>query len=198
MTEPLHKSQDSFLWTQAFNPNPNGEARLICFPFAGGDAVAFRDWPKHLTPDLEVMGIRLPGRGSRISEAPMRQLREMIPPMTDEVVSFFDRPVFFFGHSLGAILAYEVAQELRRRKETLPQKIIVSASEPPQNSLLPREQMHLWEEDRFLAKVKSMGGVPKEVLAYPELLRFLIPIIQADIQALETYRYQEEEKLPCP
>src|SRR5690349_1621425 len=88
-------------------PNPRARLRLFCFPYSGGAAWAYRDW-QSLPPDIDVCGIELPGRGKRLREAPLNKMSLAVELVAKEIISLLDRPYAFFGHSMGAIMAFEV------------------------------------------------------------------------------------------
>lgn len=181
--------------------HPSGEAartRLIAFPHAGGDTVMFRDWRKLLAPEIELAAVRLPGRGTRIDEPLPRDLMALAEDIAAGLKPDLPPSWGLFGHSFGAILAFEVARILAERWKRPPDYLVVSASEPPQNSWNPRPQMHQLDEEAFLDHVLNMGGVPAEIQPHREILDIISPIIRADIQCLETYRYREGPLLNVP
>ncbi|TXC66112.1 thioesterase [Piscinibacter aquaticus] len=118
-------------WVQRFAPRPACDLRLVCFHHAGVGAAVYRPWAVDLPPDVEVCAIELPGRGSRLREAPLdsvaRIVSELIPHLQAEV----DRPFAFFGHSMGAVLAYETAVALSAAGGPVPQHLFVSGRRPP-------------------------------------------------------------------
>ncbi len=172
--------------------------RMICFPHAGGDTVMFREWRKPLAPEVEIAAIRLPGRGLRNEDPLTTELMPLAADIAAGLIEDLPKSFGLFGHSFGGILSFEVARILQEKWQRTPDYLIVSASEPPQNSWNPREQMHLLDDKEFLNRMIAMGGVPKEIQPYQELLEFMLPLVRSDIKALETYRYQEGPALKCP
>lgn len=186
---------------QIYQARPLAASRLFCFPCAGADAVLYRDWGEFLGPQIEVLAARYPGRGTRMTEEPKISLREICEDLKKDLQEKLkenkDKPVYFFGHSLGAIVAFELAVWLQSQGKTI-EKLIVSGAVAPQESEKPRVHFHQWEDEAFQKKLISLGGIPEIVSQHPDLLNFLTPMIRADIQAIETYHYQETTPLKCP
>lgn len=182
---------------QIYHPQPQAKCRLICFPSAGSDAVLYRDWGESLDPQIEVVAARYPGRGARLTEAPKETLQEIGEDLKEELFTLLDKPTYFFGHSLGAVLAFELASTLEQQGQVL-QKLIVSGAAAPSESAKDREHFHQWSDQDFQNKLISLGGVPDVVADHPEILDFLTPMIRADVKAIETYHYQEHTPLTCP
>ena len=177
------------------NPQPAALARLVCFPHSGGGPMAFRDWAAGLAPDVELWSVTLPGRAGRGREPFAREW----PPLVDEtaaaIASDVPGPVALFGHSLGALLAFEVARALTR-KGVPPQHLFVSARSSPDTLLsgeVPASDAELLSEiDRVY------GGVPDLVRASPELLRHFLPILRADLDLAVAYAFRPGPPLACP
>jgi surfactin synthase thioesterase subunit len=169
--------------------------RLYCFPHGGGSAADYVRWNARM-PGVEVWGVQLPGRGGRVAEQPVIRIDKLVAAIADEVG--FRAPYALFGHSFGALVAYELAVELRRRGQPQPARIFVSGFPAPH---LPRRTVtisHL-PDDEFLREVERRhGGVPEEVLADPSLLAAVLPALRADYEALESYVYSPEPGLACP
>lgn len=165
--------------------------RLYCFAHAGGDARMFRTWQAELPGYVEVCPVQLPGRGQRLGDRPVDTLEAAL----DDVLPRIDTgdPYALFGHSLGAVLAYEVAHRLGRS----PVRLFASAHRAPHLPL--REPViHNLPDKPFLARLAETGGTPQVVLDSPEFLRALMPALRADFTISETYRYVERPLLDCP
>jgi len=174
--------------------------RLLCFPFGGGGASFYHRWNLHLPEWVELTAVQLPGRESRMQETPLESLLEGASLIADELPQWQldkeDKEVVFFGHSMGALLAFEVARELRRCGENLPSEIFVSARRAPQlaNS---DEMLHELPDAKFaLAVIRRYNGIPKVILENAELLRIFLPILRADMRLIETYTCLPEAPLP--
>src|SRR5262249_19507520 len=109
----------------------NPRLRLFCFPYAGASASMFRPWQSEIHPGIEICGVQLPGRGARFGEAPFKRLSQILDALTENLRGAFDLPFAFFGHCMGALIAFELARRLRREGRE-PLHLIVSALPPPQ------------------------------------------------------------------
>ena len=175
-----------------------GGLRLFCLPYAGGAASAYRCWADGLPPEVEVCALQLPGRGSRIREAPFRRVEDLVPAIAEGLGPLLDLPFALFGHSMGAVVAFELARELRRRGSPAPVLLAVSGHQAPRRPDVEPPFSHL-PDPAFLEEVrKRYDGIPPEVLAEEELLQLLLPVLRADIQVLENYSYAGEPPLDCP
>jgi medium-chain acyl-[acyl-carrier-protein] hydrolase len=167
--------------------------RLFCFPYAGGSAADFRDWPAHMPQGVDVLAVQIPGRAGRSSEPPFDRLEPLVTSLIDELQPLLTRPYAFFGHSMGALLAFELA----RRMDLGPQALYVSGHRAPQ--LANRDAaLSKLPDGAFLRAVGRLNGMPAEVLNDAELLELLLPRLRADFAAAETYRYRADPRLRCP
>lgn len=185
------------MWMLPLRSNPLGRG-LFCFPHAGGSAAVFRSWPKALTA-VDVRAVQLPGRGGRLGDRPFARVRELAVAACDGLAAHLDdEPFALFGHSFGALVAFELARELRRRGGPAPVHLFVSARRGPRLPD-PAPPMHGLPDARLLAEVRTRyGGIPEAVLQEPELLALLLPALRADLEALETYHYEPEAPLAVP
>jgi medium-chain acyl-[acyl-carrier-protein] hydrolase len=185
-------------WILATQPRPHARRRLFCIPYAGGAASAYRSWAGLLPADVEVCPVQLPGRGSRFREAPFRKAADLVPALAEGILPFLDLPFAVFGHSMGALVAFELTRELRRRGERAPLLLALSGHQAPLRPDPEPPFSHLPDAE-FLQEVqRRYDGIPPEVLAEEELLQLLLPVLRADIQVLETYAYRKEAPLDCP
>jgi medium-chain acyl-[acyl-carrier-protein] hydrolase len=171
--------------------------RLFCFPHAGGNAGAYRDWPRGLPRGIEVCPIDLPGRGARWAERPYRAWEPLVRDVARALQGWLDRPFVFFGHSLGSLIAFEVARELRRGGRPLPRHLYASARRAPQ-FLADSEPLHELDDARLVDLVcRRHGAIPPHIPAQPEVLRPLLPALRADLEIHASYRYRPEPPLAC-
>lgn len=179
-------------WLAYREVNPRARLRMFCFPYAGGGASIYRGWAASLPADLEVCPVQLPGRESRMRDQPFSHTEEMVPAVADALRPYLGLPFVFFGHSMGGLIGFELARELRRRGQTLPLHLFVSGRRAPQ---LPAREEPIYDlpEPEFLVKLRELNGTPEEVLQHEELMRLLIPLLRADFAVNETYAYTEEE-----
>jgi medium-chain acyl-[acyl-carrier-protein] hydrolase len=185
------------LWVISREGDPDAELTLYCFPYAGGGASAFRRWKEDLPRRVEVARIQLPGRENRIRERPLSSMHEVAPALAEGILQSADRPFAFYGHSLGARIAFETARALRRKGSAQPCHLFVGASDAPQFPW-PHPLLHQLPEDEFIdAMQQRYGGVPQQIIDDPELRALLIPTLRADVELMETYRYTPEPPLEC-
>ncbi|MFE1748554.1 thioesterase II family protein [Coleofasciculus sp. H7-2] len=171
--------------------------RLFCFPYAGGGANTFRAWHEHLPVSVEVCAIELPGRGKRIWEAPFTQALPLVQAIACALLPYLDKPFAFFGHSMGALVSFEVARLLRREYGISPAHLFVSGRSAPQIPL-KEPPIHALPEPAFIEELRRLNGTPEAVLENVELMELLLPILRADFAVLETYVYATEPPLQCP
>src|SRR5205085_10328077 len=133
----------------------------------------------------------------RSRESAFARLPPLVAALTDALRPHLDRPYAVFGHSLGALVAFEWVRELRRRHWPTPELLIVSGRAAPH--LPPRQRpIHTLPEAEFRAELARFNGTPAPVLGHDELMRTLLPLLRADFAAAETYEYVAEPALDVP
>ncbi len=184
-------------WFPFARPSADARLRLLCFAHAGAGASTFRLWRQGLPPEIDVLAAQLPGRETRLREAPRTRLDALLEELVPAVLPRLDRPYAIYGHSLGALVAFELARALRRRDAPLPRVLLVSGANAPH---VPRRgrDAHALPEAELLADLRRLGGTPPEVLADRELMRLLVPILRADFALSETHAHGEEPPLDVP
>lgn len=185
-------------WIQFWKPKLKTRLRLFCFPYAGGDASIFRAFSEFLPADVEVWPVQLPGRGSRFTEIPFSRMDDLIYAIEKELSPYLDIPYAFFGHSMGALISFELMCALRRVGHVLePVRLFVSAHRAPQLPVL-RPLIHHLPELALIEELRRLKGTPEEVLNNPELLKILFPLLRADFTLCGTYIYKQESPFLCP
>lgn len=184
-------------WLSVFKPNPRASMRLFCFPYAGGTALIYRRWAQQVPSHMEVIAIQLPGRATRMHDPLVTKLTDLIEPLARAIEPFVNEPFAFFGHSMGALIAFEVARFFQREGWPLPLHMFVSGRSAPQ---LNREHAPLYNlpKNELLEEVQQLEGTPPEVLDNPELMELMLPILRADFSICDTYEYTEGAPLACP
>lgn len=170
--------------------------RLVCLPFAGAAAAAYREWAR--LPDwIEVVSVQLPARGWRIQEPPLIGIRTMATRIAEEIRTLGDRPLALFGHSMGAWLSLEVTRKLVR-DGIEPLRLFVSGRQAPSLGNFDPPFAHL-SDSEFVREIQHRyGGIPSEILRNPDVLQLLLPALRADVRSLELYEHRSNQAVPLP
>ena len=177
-------------------PDPSARFRLFCFPYAGGSASWFRSWRDQLRPAIDVCPVQIPGRGNRFAEPPLRRCEALCDMLAGELLPWLDVPFAFFGHSMGALVAFELARHLRRHGRPGPTHLFLSGAPGPRRPLPSR--LHSMPEPALLAELRRLNGTPPEILQQRDFMAIVIPLIRADLELYETHVYSSEDLLDCP
>lgn len=172
-------------------------ARLFCFPHAGGGASSFNGWRKLLPAGVELAAIQLPGREDREAELPVTDIGELIAALAPHVEPLTGLPFLFYGHSLGAIVAFDLIREMRRRLLPMPCALLVSGRRAPQLPL-SHEAHGLGTDGEFADYLRQMGATPQAILDRPHWRDRLFPTIRADLNISDLYEYAGDATLDCP
>jgi len=171
--------------------------RLFCFPYAGGSASSFARWQAALGPTIEACAVQLPGRGARMEEQALTSMQRLVEQMGEVVAQAADLPFAFFGHSLGGLLAFELARHCEQRGLPVPFHIFVSGCHAPRHRRrLTRH--HELPDDALIEVLKGFDGTPVEVLQNRELMELVLPTIRADFKLVADYEYRPSEPLRMP
>jgi surfactin synthase thioesterase subunit len=183
------------LWVRPVDPFAGARLRLFCLPFAGGGTVQFRRFARSLPKDIQVCPVCLPGREDRRLERPYDRMEPLVAALVLALQPWLDRPYAIYGHSMGGLVAFELARALRARP---PERIIVSGRGAPQLVQRAPALATLSDEDLVKGLVERYNAVPRAVLAEPELLAIFIPIFRADLAVLENYEHRPGPPLELP
>lgn len=184
-------------WLISLGPRGEATTRLFCFPPAASSVSEFCDWPTRLPESIEVVGVQLPGRQFRIRERPFETLQPLMDVLLREIVPELTPRYAFFGHSMGALVAFELARALRRGGHALPSYLILAGHRAPHVPSTSSRLHHLPDQE-LLAGITRLNGLPHQVLQQRELMSLILPLLRADLAVCETYRYAAEPPLPCP
>jgi medium-chain acyl-[acyl-carrier-protein] hydrolase len=177
--------------------DPGATQQLLCFAHAGGGPSFFRPWCTALGPEIAVRRVLLPGRDWRIEEQAFRHITELVGPLCAALEPYLDQPYALFGHSLGAVVAYEVARRFSGPSRPGPTCLIVSGRRAP-GLATGRRRVSSLPDDEFLTEVGRLNGIPPGVLSEPELLEMLLPALRADYELAESYQPLPGGRLDCP
>jgi medium-chain acyl-[acyl-carrier-protein] hydrolase len=184
-------------WIVYAKRNPGASRRLFCFPYAGAAAYVFNNWSKFLPNDMEVCAIQLPGRGKRLREPMHTRMSTLCEALYPAVKPLLDKPFVFFGHSMGAVISFELARLLRRERQPLPSHLFVSGRRAAQ---VREDEPPIYDlpEAEFIAELIRLNGTPREVLEHHELLELMLPLLRADFELIHTYEYSPEPPFAFP
>ncbi|GAB3465523.1 thioesterase II family protein [Actinophytocola sediminis] len=181
-------------WLRDWTARDGAAARLLCFPPGASGPQIYRRWAKRLPGRIAVLAVELPGHGARLREPPPRSVAEVVDgPLLDEVAALTDRPLVVYGHSMGALLALELFRRLGHR----PALFVAGACAAPETEHVPPEVATMSDED-VLAFLRASGGTDPAIMADPEYLSLLIPLVRADFGMIAGHRFGTRPPLDCP
>ena len=177
-------------------PDTRARYRLFCFPYAGGGASAYYTWQSSFPAEIEICPVQLPGRENRITEQPFSDLSLLVQAIADVLLPHLETPFAFFGHSMGTLISFELARQLRRQNAPGPVHLFVAGHRAPQLPDPDAPTYHLPDAD-FVDSLRRFNGTPDSVLQDARLMRLMLPALRADMMISETYAYTPEEPLAC-
>ncbi|MFJ4282338.1 thioesterase II family protein [Streptomyces massasporeus] len=184
------------LWLRNLSPAPDAAVRLVCFPHAGGSASFFFPMSRALAPDADVLAVQYPGRQDRRSEPVVTDITLLADRVADRLAAASDgRPLALFGHSMGSLVAFEVAERLQAHGTPV-SALIVSGRRAPH--LRREEDVHVRSDDGLVAELRALSGTDSELLGDEEILRMILPAVRGDYRAVETYLRRTPARLTCP
>ncbi|MFC7986258.1 thioesterase II family protein [Streptomyces sp. NPDC057336] len=182
-------------WFRTFHPVPDAPVRLVCLPHAGGSAGFYYPLARALAPRAEVLAVQYPGRQDRRAEPPATDLETLADRIAEGLVPWTDRPYALFGHSMGALVAFEAARRLRAAGHG-PVELFVSGHHAPEPDAGGTPQPVTDEE--VIAEIRALNGTGDTLIDDPETLRMILPALRADYEALSRYRFRPGAPLDCP
>ena len=181
-------------WIQRPCVRAHARVRLFCVPHAGGTADLFSGWARVADPAIELALIQLPGRAGRLREPRITSMQGMVDRLGEALAPFLDLPFAFFGHSMGALIAFELA---RRLEGHMPERLFLSACPAPQRARRgPR--VGAMNDEQLIAFLSALGGTPPAVLKNSELLKLVVPFVRSDFELVEAYEFRPGPRLKTP
>jgi surfactin synthase thioesterase subunit len=169
-------------------------ARIICFPHGGGDPRAYTDWQSHLGAEADILAVCIPGRARRADERAPDSIEQLADGAAAAVAMVADRPTYLFGHSLGAVVAFEVARRVRDTPAV--RHLVASGCAAP--SRLPTDYLR-WaatlDGQAFAEAMVRFEGMASEIAVDPDLQELLLPDLRADCRLIAEYRYRRDARL---
>lgn len=187
-------------WIRCFHPAPNARSRLLCFPHAGGSASAYHALSTVITGDTEPLIVQYPGRQERFGEPHAQRAEEVVEAVLTALPSLDDgKLTILFGHSMGALLAFETARLLSASGRA-PARLIVSGRGAPS---LPRsaargEPVDKMSDTELVEDMRQLSGTEDGLLCSPEPLALLLPAVRSDYRMVDDYVYRSAPMLDCP
>lgn len=192
----FNKSRTPWVVEHLFSKN--NPISLLCFPYAGGNTHAFSHWARFLPDTCNLLAIQYPGRLGLIGISPEKQVEDLVVKLYDHILPYLETDkIIFFGHSLGALVSFELAKYIEKNGHNPIDALFVSACVSPELVGKKRGIHHLSDED-FLEKISSYGGTPSELLEDKELMNFFIPVLKSDFYMYENYKLKLQERVNCP
>ncbi|MFS8201388.1 thioesterase II family protein [Streptomyces sp. CWNU-52B] len=186
---------DGSSWLRNFSPAADAPVRLVCLPHAGGSATFYVPVARALSPAADVLAVQYPGRQDRRREPLVPDIKLLADRIAETLAPYDDRPLALFGHSMGALIGFEVARRLEAAG-TRPAHLFVSGRMAP--TVTTEDRWHLASDRDLVGEVTSLGGTDGTLLDDHELLEMILPSVRSDYQAVETYEYEPGPSLHCP
>jgi len=161
--------------------------RLFCFPYAGGSSSVYSNWHSAFPPEVEICPIQMPGRGNRWGEPPLSRMTTLVERLATDLHPLLNLPFAFFGHSMGALVAFELARKIRGWTGESPVLLLVSGARAPQIPD-PEPPISALPDAAFLHRLIRLNGFPPEILENKEFIQAILPSLRADVALCETYR----------
>ncbi|MFF9351272.1 thioesterase II family protein [Streptomyces sp. NPDC014734] len=192
----MGENRENSAWIRRFHPAPESGVRLLCLPHAGGSAPFYFPMSRALSPAVDVLCLQYPGRQDRRQDPGIDNIPDYADAIVAELKPWLDVPTAFFGHSMGAVLAYEVA--LRLERDGLPGPIALFASGRRAPSRYREENVHRRDDDGIVKEMQLLSGTDSRILGDEEILRMVLPAIRSDYTAVETYRSEAGAAVSAP
>jgi malonyl CoA-acyl carrier protein transacylase len=188
---------DANNWIVNAQLNTDARLRLFCFHYLGGGASAFRKWSDSFPSEIQICPIQLPGRENRINEQPFQRIESLVEMLAQVLYPYMDRPFAFYGHSMGALISFELARQLRRQHGLIPVHLFAAAYYAP-HAISPFQKISDIEKSELISSLPRLIDAPESLLKKTEFIEALLPTVKADLQIVGKHVYSDEEPLDCP
>jgi len=178
--------------------NENAQLRIFCFPYAGGGASIYSRWELAMPLEVDLCIAQLPGRENRRHENAFRSFSLLINVLSEEITPLLNKPYVLFGHSMGALICFELARKLRETNNELPMHIFLSGLAPPKSVDKSEFSYNIMCDSDVIDLLDRINGTPKEILKDRELLEVFLPVVKADFELLNSYFFVAQNPLECP
>src|SRR3990167_1972079 len=183
---PLNKTKDAI------------NSQVIFFPHAGATAYSYNLFSRCLPPFVQLLGVELPGKGTRLKEPSIKCFDMLINQLIEEIIPILTKNSVFFGHSMGALLAFECARRLEVKNKLIIKGLIVSGQASPNNHHVSKYLTQNTSDENLIIELKQLNGLSDEILTCPELLEILLANVRKDCLLIASYKYTFRQKLNCP
>ncbi|MFF8562408.1 thioesterase II family protein [Streptomyces albidoflavus] len=191
----MTSTRETGAWIRRYHPAPDAQVCLVCLPHAGGSASYWFPMSAALAPCVDVLSVQYPGRQDRLAEPCRESVAELAEEVAEALAPYTGGPLALFGHSMGAVVGFEVARRLEECG-TVPAALFVSGRRAP--SLHRDENVHRRDTDGIVAELRRLGGTDPRAFADPDILDLILPAVRADYKAVESYRYAPGPPLSSP
>jgi len=182
-------------WWVKFHESSNPDLTLLCFPYAGGNPLVYKEWHRFLDSRIQVLVALLPGRSTRLAEPCIDDMDLLIDYLVTSLDKVVDGKYAIFGHSLGSRVALQLCKKLFEAGRNIPLHFFASGSGAPHKSY-ERKHIHNLPKEEMIKELKEMNGTPSVILENAELMGLLLPMLRADFKLAETFNYSPKNKLP--
>lgn len=170
--------------------------KLFCFPYAGGSTQIYHSWTRRLDPQIELVPIELSGRGKRFNEPLYKDFNDLIDDVFHQIQpDILETPYAFFGHSLGALIAFELVRKIVADDLPYPRHVFYSGKSAPQIEKRRKIIFHLLDSEQFKTEIIKLGGTPPGIFENKEVEELFLPILKNDFKMAESYVFKEGGKL---
>jgi surfactin synthase thioesterase subunit len=181
-------------------PQDDTRLRLFCLHHAGGGASIFGEWQRALGPTVAVLPVQLPGRERRVREPRFTDMASLVADLDEQLDPYLDVPHVFYGHSMGALVAWNLAVHRSAAGRRLPEALLAGAANPPHVAPVSSTALHM-SQDQLVQWLLDAGGISEMVLQYPEWVRAATAMLRDDLDVCNSHRHEDlgdAEPLPCP